>query len=111
MAFTPDQHKVLKVFLHGTSSSSSSHAHNINYLITQIGNGRGIICNIPNSHRPKKFIIDTSAIDHICHTKDFFQCIKRINHMTIKLPNEALITTNYVGTIHFDKYLFIIDAF
>lgn len=109
-AFTFDQHKVMLALLQGTSSSSFSQAHNINHLTTQVDNGSSIICTIPSSHKLENFILDIGVTYHVCHTKTFFQCIKQINPITIKLPNGALITTNYASTIHFDKCLYIIDV-
>lgn len=38
------------------------------------------------------------------------QCMKQINPITIKLSNRALVTTNYAGTIHFEKFLYITDV-
>lgn len=73
----------------------------MNHMTTQIENDLGIICIIPNSPRPENFILDTGATNHVCHTQDSFQCIKRINPITIKQPNGAFVTTNYAGSIHF----------
>lgn len=102
LAFTPDQHKALLALHQGTSSSAFSQADNINHLITQVVNGSGIICIIHNSPKPANFILYTGVTDHVSHTKILFQCIKRINLITIKLPNGALVTTNYAGIIHFE---------
>lgn len=33
-----------------------------------------------------------------------------INPITIKLPNGALVTTSYVGIIHFDHYMYLSDV-
>ncbi|GAU42126.1 hypothetical protein TSUD_351000 [Trifolium subterraneum] len=90
--FTADQHKTLLALLQGSSSSSS---HSLNHVTTN----SGILCTIPITNNSDQFILDTGATDHICFDLKFFQCLKQISPISLKLPNGTLVTTSLAGTI------------
>jgi hypothetical protein len=101
--FTPAQHKALLALLQGSQALPS---HSLNHVTTN----SGILCTIPSSSESDSFILDTGATDHICFSLKFFQCIKRIPPINLKLPNGTIVSTSYAGTIVFDKHLYLTDA-
>jgi len=106
LVFTPEQHKALIALLQGSSSSSS---HSVNHLTTQIP-GTGILCTLPNIPKIESFILDSGATDHVCFSQHFFQCLKKINPVHIKLPNGSLVTTSLAGTIVFNQNFYLNDV-
>ncbi|XP_058783503.1 uncharacterized protein LOC131658196 [Vicia villosa] len=107
LAFTPEQHKALLALLQDASNLQS---HSINHLTSQTNPSSGIICAIPNSFHPETFVLDTGATDHVCFTQNYFQCLKQIKPITIKLPNGSLVTTKFSGTIKFTDSFYITDV-
>jgi hypothetical protein len=106
--FTPEQHKAILALLQGSSSVQS---HSVNQITTQNPAKTGILCATPDlSNSPHVFILDTGATDHICHTLELFQCMKRIKPIKLKLPNGTLVSTDMAGTILFDKNLYITNV-
>jgi hypothetical protein len=106
LSFTPEQHKALLALLQG---SSSLHPHSLNH-ITSTSDGAGILCTVPNLANSDHFILDTGATDHVCFSIKFFQCLKRVKPIHIKLPNGTIVSTCYAGTIIFDKNLYLTDV-
>jgi hypothetical protein len=107
LSFIPDQHQALLALLQNSTSISS---HNVNQLSTKPYNSTGIICTFPTTHKSECFILDTGATDHVCFSKSFFQCIRKIKPITIKLPNGSVISTCYAGSIVFDNQFFLTDV-
>jgi hypothetical protein len=106
--FTPDQHKALLALL---QKSSSQQTHSINQISSQPSSNTGILCTFPSYiDSPSSFILDSGATDHICHSIKFFQCMKRIEPINLKLPNGTLVSTSLAGTILFDKNLYITNV-
>jgi hypothetical protein len=101
--FTPAQHKALLALLQGSSSLPS---HSLNHITTN----SGIICTIPHSSDSTRFILDTGATDHVCHSIQYFQCLKEITPMNLKLPNGSIVSTCFAGTIVFDQNFFLTDV-
>ncbi|GAU48797.1 hypothetical protein TSUD_81460 [Trifolium subterraneum] len=105
LVFTPDQHKALLALLQNSNNVS---AHSINHITSQPSSSTVILCTIPLISKPNdSFILDTGATDHVCHSLKYFQCMKKIHPINIKLPNGALVSTDLAGTILFDKNLYI----
>ncbi|XP_058756759.1 uncharacterized protein LOC131629981 [Vicia villosa] len=107
LVFTPEQPKALLALLQGSSQVQS---HSINHLTSHPDLNSGIICTFPNSFPSETFILDTGATDHVCFTKEFFQCLKQIKPITVKLPNGSLISAHYSGTIHFNESFYLTDV-
>ncbi|KAK2359287.1 hypothetical protein QL285_084673 [Trifolium repens] len=107
LMFTPEQHKALLALLQSSSSMSS---HSINHFTSKSPLGTGIICTLPSSTNLESFILDTGATDHVCHCLQFFQFIKRIKPINIKLPNGTLVQTCHAGSISFDQNFFLSDV-
>ncbi|GAU46826.1 hypothetical protein TSUD_100440 [Trifolium subterraneum] len=103
--FTPEQHKALLTLLQGSSSVQS---HCINQVTSLNLANTGILCATPDlSNSPHTFILYTGATNHICHSIDLFQCMKRIKPINLKLPNGTLVTIDMAGTILCDTNLYI----
>ncbi|WVZ08815.1 hypothetical protein V8G54_022161 [Vigna mungo] len=49
------------------------------------------------------WIIDTGATDHVTHEKESFVTFYKIKPITVRLPNNTIITANYAGTVQFSK--------
>lgn len=107
LAFTSEQHQALLALLQGSSHLQS---HTTNQLTSQTNLGSGTICIIPNSFHAASFILDTRATDHVCFTREYFQCLKQIKPIILKLPNGSLVTTNLSGTIQFNSNFYITDV-
>jgi hypothetical protein len=107
LVFTPEQHKALLALLQGSSIAPS---HSVNHLSSNPNLGTGIICSIQNSQKLESFILDTGATDHVCFSIKFFQCLKRIKPITIKLPNGSSVTTCFVGSILFTSKFHLTDV-
>jgi hypothetical protein len=107
LMFTPEQHKALLALLQGSSSMSS---HSINHFTSKSHLGTGIICTFPSSTKIASFILDTGATDHVCHSLHFFQFIKRIKPINIKLPNGSLVQACHAGSISFDQNFHLSDV-
>jgi hypothetical protein len=83
----------------------------VNHITTQPSSSTGIICALPSlSNIDDTFILDTGATDHVCQSLNFFQCMKKIKPINIKLPNDVIVTTSFASTILFDKNLYITDV-
>ncbi|CAJ2666297.1 unnamed protein product [Trifolium pratense] len=102
-SFTAAQHKALLALLQGSTSMPS---HSINHVTTNTG----ILCTIPLSNNSDQFILDTGATDHICFDLKYFQCLKQIPPINLKLPNGTLVNTCLAGTIMFDHQLYLTDV-
>ncbi|CAJ2662090.1 unnamed protein product [Trifolium pratense] len=102
-SLTAAQQKALLALLQGSTSMSS---HSINHVTTNTG----ILCTIPLSNNSDQFILDTSATDHICFDLKYFQCLKQIPPINLKLPNGTLVNTCLAGTIMFDHQLYLTDV-
>ncbi|KAK2354629.1 putative mitochondrial protein [Trifolium repens] len=102
-SFTAAQHKALLALLQGSSTLPS---HSINHVTTN----SGILCTIPLSTNSNHFILDTGATDHICFDLKFFQCMKQIPPINLKLPNGSLVTTCFAGTVLFDQNFYLTDV-
>ncbi|KAK2388029.1 putative mitochondrial protein [Trifolium repens] len=99
-SFTAAQHKALLALLQGSNTLQS---HSINHVTTITG----VLCTIPLSSNSSHFILDTGATDHICFDLKFFQCIKQISPINLKLPNGTLVTTCFAGTVYFDQHFYL----
>jgi hypothetical protein len=107
LAFTPEQHKALLALLQGSSSMPS---HSINHFTSKSQLGTGIICNVSSSTRLESFILDTGATDHVCFSLHFFQFIKKIKLITVKLPNGSVVQTCLAGSIYFNQNFNLSDV-
>ncbi|XP_014515602.1 uncharacterized protein LOC106773420 [Vigna radiata var. radiata] len=47
------------------------------------------------------WIIDTGATDHVTHEKENFVTFYKIKPITVRLPNNTVITAKYAGTVQF----------
>jgi hypothetical protein len=104
--FTPAQHKALLALLQGSSTLPS---HSINH-VTHVASTSGILCTASIPSDSNRFILDTGATHHVCYSLQFFQCLKKINPIHLKLPNGSLVTTCFSGTIVFDQHFFLTDV-
>ncbi|KAK2437637.1 putative mitochondrial protein [Trifolium repens] len=102
-SFTAAQHKALLALLQGSNTLQS---HSINHVTTNTG----ILCTIPFSSKSNHFILNTGATDHICFDLNFFQCMKQISPINLKLPNGSLVTTCFSGTVYFDQHFYLTDV-
>ena len=91
LSFTPEQHKALLALL---QQSASSHSTNqITSIPCQPQPYTGIILACPTT-KPKSWILDTGATDHVCNSISEFQFLTKIKPVVIKLPNGNQISTN-----------------
>jgi hypothetical protein len=96
--FSPEQKKAIMAILQQTGSSTS---HTINQVRTkpneskqvrnktsqQAEDDRGSSNALLPIYKASRWIIDTGAIDHVCHSLKRFQSINKIRPLSVKLPN------------------------
>ncbi|XP_014499195.1 uncharacterized protein LOC106760245 [Vigna radiata var. radiata] len=56
------------------------------------------------------WIIDTGATDHVIHEKGNFVTLYKIKPITVKLPNNSVITAEHVGIVQFSKDFVIFNV-
>ncbi|KAF1884564.1 hypothetical protein Lal_00028443 [Lupinus albus] len=81
--FTHEQHKALITFLQQQSSGDSS--HNTNQIVVAPKSSTSCL---KGSHYS---IMDSGATNHVCHSLLLFQSFKKIEPISIKLPNGSLL--------------------
>lgn len=75
LAFTSKQHKT---FLAHLQHSSTLPSHSVNHVTTNSPLDTCIICTIPYLIKLETFILNTGATYHVCYSRIFYQCLKRV---------------------------------
>jgi len=83
------------------SNDSTSQPHNINQVQR----------NTPGEKQGNlSWIIDTGATDHVTHEKNHFITFYKIKLISVRLPNNSLVTAAHAGTIQFSKEFVIFNV-
>lgn len=107
----PLRHINTKALLTLIQNSNTLQSHSVNYLTIWTPNlGACIICNIPNMPRFGSSILNVGAINHVCYSNKFFQCLKIIKHAILKFPNDCITSSHFAWTILFDQNLYLNDV-
>ncbi|XP_004515732.1 uncharacterized protein [Cicer arietinum] len=107
--FTLDQQNALLALIQASTSSSTSTVNQLQHS-PPINLGNSFSHQISNLVSNHSWIMDTGATDHVCFSANMFQSIKRIQPVSIKLPNGSLIIAQFVGTIFFNNDFYLNDV-
>ncbi|XP_014490460.1 uncharacterized protein LOC106753175 [Vigna radiata var. radiata] len=66
--------------------------------------------NIDDKRGISSWILDTGATDHVTHDKRNFVTFHKIKPISIRLPNNAIITVEHAGTVQFSKIFVIFNV-
>jgi hypothetical protein len=58
------------------------------------------------NYKASRWIIDTGETDHVCHSLNDFQSIKRIRPLSVTMPNGEYVNATMAGTVIFSKDLY-----
>ncbi|CAL0331539.1 unnamed protein product [Lupinus luteus] len=109
LAFTHAQHNALKAMIQESMNQTVHTTNQISMTSDAVASSSGNI-NLNNMHNSITWILDTGATDHVCCTLAAFHNFKRINPLTISLPNGNKVAAKYSRTIIFSNILYISDV-
>ncbi|XP_014500575.1 uncharacterized protein LOC106761528 [Vigna radiata var. radiata] len=96
--FTPEQMQKLLQIIENTQTQNI-------HSISQVQR------NTPGENQGTfSWIIDTGATDHVTHEKKYFITFQKIKPITVKLPNNSVVTAQYAGTIQFSENFIIFNV-
>ncbi|XP_061362704.1 uncharacterized protein LOC133306403 [Gastrolobium bilobum] len=88
------------------SSNDNTEAHNAHIVQTT----QGMAFNVGNGKISNNWIVDTGASDHMSSILSQFSSIKKIDPVTIMLPNGQKVTAQFSGTMIISNSLKLIDV-
>ncbi|XP_019423021.1 PREDICTED: uncharacterized protein LOC109332492 [Lupinus angustifolius] len=98
--FTTEQHKAILALLKQPANSQVTNQIT-NTETSDPGNPITLIFPI----KPKDWVLDTGATDHVCFSLSEFQSFIKIDHIQIRLPNGSKVVSSIAGTVIFSKDL------
>ncbi|XP_016191867.1 uncharacterized protein LOC107632715 [Arachis ipaensis] len=63
-----------------------------------------------SNNKRTAWVIDTGVTDHVSYSLDNFQTYHKIDPIVVRLPDGTITFSNTIGTIHFSKNLYLINA-